>query len=39
MVLLDGTIVNVALPAMAGDLGRQTDEASWVITGYYLAFG
>ncbi|MFB9451905.1 MFS transporter, partial [Dactylosporangium vinaceum] len=39
MVLLDGTIVNIALPAVAGDLGLSPGAAQWPVTGYYLAFG
>ena len=35
--VLDTTIVNVALPQMAGNLGATTQEISWVSTGYILA--
>jgi DHA2 family multidrug resistance protein len=35
--ILDVTIVNVALPQMAGNLGATTDEIGWVATGYILS--
>lgn len=35
--VLDTTIVNVALPQMAGNLGATTQEISWVSTGYILS--
>jgi DHA2 family multidrug resistance protein len=34
---LDTTIVNVALPQMAGNLGATQQEISWVSTGYILS--
>ncbi len=37
MAIIDTSIVNVALPTMAGNLGAATDEISWVATGYILA--
>jgi DHA2 family multidrug resistance protein len=37
MAIIDSSIVNVALPNMAGNLGAATDEISWVATGYILA--
>jgi DHA2 family multidrug resistance protein len=37
MEVLDTTIVNVALPTMAGNLGCTTDEIAWVSTAYILA--
>ncbi|MGH7728580.1 MAG: DHA2 family efflux MFS transporter permease subunit [Vulcanimicrobiaceae bacterium] len=37
MAIIDTSIVNVALPTMAGNLGATTDEISWVATGYILA--
>ncbi|AIE84820.1 DHA2 family efflux MFS transporter permease subunit [Fimbriimonas ginsengisoli] len=37
MEVLDTTIVNVALPQMAGNLGATTQEIGWVSTGYILA--
>jgi EmrB/QacA subfamily drug resistance transporter len=39
MVVLDVTIVNVALPDMQVDLGFSADGLQWVITAYTLAFG
>ena len=33
---LDGTIVNVVLPDMAGDFGTDTSATSWVVTAYYV---
>ncbi|MEP6833533.1 MAG: DHA2 family efflux MFS transporter permease subunit [Gemmatimonas sp.] len=37
MEVLDTTIVNVALPQMAGNLGATQEEIGWVATGYILA--
>ncbi len=37
MEVLDTTIVNVALPQMAGNLGATQEEIAWVSTGYILA--
>ncbi len=34
---LDGTIVNVALPTIQGNLGASLDEATWVVTAYIIA--
>src|SRR3954462_10032393 len=39
MVVLDVTIVNIALPSAQRDLGFSADERQWVITAYALAFG
>jgi EmrB/QacA subfamily drug resistance transporter len=39
MVILDITVVNVALPAIQADLGIAVDNLQWVITAYTLAFG
>ena len=39
MVVLDATIVNVALPAIQTDLGFARADLQWVITAYTLAFG
>ncbi|WP_328451936.1 MFS transporter [Amycolatopsis sp. NBC_00438] len=39
MVVLDSTIVNIALPTAQHDLGFSTDNRQWVVTGYALAFG
>src|SRR5438309_2394482 len=35
--VLDTTIVNVALPQMAGNLGATSEEIGWVSTGYILS--
>ncbi len=35
--VLDTTIVNVAMPQMAGNLGATTEEIGWVSTGYILS--
>ena len=37
MEVLDTTIINVALPQMAGNLGATTTEIAWVSTSYILA--
>jgi len=39
MVILDGTIVNIALPRMQADLGFSDADRAWVVTAYTLAFG
>ena len=39
MVVLDGTIVNIALPFIQHDLDISTANLRWVVTGYALAFG
>jgi DHA2 family multidrug resistance protein len=39
MAVLDGTIVNVALPEIMGNLGLTISSAEWVLNGYLLAFG
>jgi EmrB/QacA subfamily drug resistance transporter len=39
MVILDATIVNVALPAIEGDLGLSTSGLQWVVNSYTLVFG
>ena len=39
MVVLDATIVNVALPSMQEALGFTTTGLAWVINAYTLAFG
>ena len=36
LALIDSSIVNVALPTIAGNLGASIDEVSWVATGYLL---
>jgi DHA2 family multidrug resistance protein len=37
MELLDTSIANVALPHIAGGLGRSFDETTWVLTSYLVA--
>jgi EmrB/QacA subfamily drug resistance transporter len=39
MVVLDATIVNIALPSAQLDLGFTTADRQWVVTAYALAFG
>jgi MFS family permease len=39
MVVLDATVVNVALPKIRDDLGFSVDNLTWVITAYSLTFG
>ncbi|MEV6169128.1 MFS transporter [Streptomyces sp. NPDC051954] len=39
MVVLDATIVNIALPSAQSDLGMTDANRQWVITAYTLAFG
>jgi hypothetical protein len=39
MVVLDVTIVNIALPSAQRDLGFSDADRQWVITAYALAFG
>lgn len=39
MVVLDASIVNIALPSMQIDLGISDADRQWVITAYTLAFG
>jgi len=38
-VVLDATIVNIALPAAQQDLGFADDQRQWIVTAYSLAFG
>ncbi|MFD3590384.1 MFS transporter [Streptomyces sp. NPDC058683] len=38
-VILDSTIVNIALPSAQADLGISDGNRQWVITAYALAFG
>ncbi len=38
MDLIDGTIVNVALPSMRSDLGASPAQLEWVVSAYLLAF-
>ena len=39
MVVLDATIVNIALPTAQKALGFDSDQRQWVVTAYSLAFG
>ncbi len=39
MEVLDTTIVNVALPHIAGSLSASNDEATWTLTSYLVANG
>ncbi|MFG2745102.1 MFS transporter [Streptomyces chartreusis] len=39
MVVLDATIVNIALPSAQADLGFSDSSRQWVVTAYSLAFG
>ena len=39
MVVLDATIVNIALPSAQNDLGFTDANRQWVVTAYALAFG
>ena len=39
MVVLDSTIVNIALPSAQRALGFSNSERQWVVTAYALAFG
>jgi len=39
MVVLDATIVNIALPSMQRDLHFSATGLEWVVNGYALAFG
>src|ERR1700716_1414810 len=39
MIVLDLTIVNIALPSAQLDLGFSNSDRQWIITSYALAFG
>jgi EmrB/QacA subfamily drug resistance transporter len=39
MIMLDNTVVNVALPSIQADLHLKISELEWVLTGYALTFG
>ncbi|MDH6590033.1 EmrB/QacA subfamily drug resistance transporter [Streptomyces sp. SAI-133] len=39
MVVLDGTITNIALPSIQTDLGVSAPNLAWVVNSYALAFG
>src|SRR5215210_8899427 len=38
MIMLDNTVVNVALPSIQRDLGTGLSELQWIVTGYALSF-
>jgi len=38
MIMLDNTVVNVALPSIQRDLGAKLSELEWIVTGYALTF-
>jgi EmrB/QacA subfamily drug resistance transporter len=39
MIVLDVTVVNVALPTIQDDLGFSTSNLAWVVNAYLIAFG
>ena len=39
MIVLDATVVNVALPAIQDDLGFSQSSLAWVVNAYLIAFG
>lgn len=39
MIVLDSTIVNVALPSIQQDLGFSQSDLAWVVNAYLIAFG
>src|ERR1700716_91132 len=39
MLVLDGTIVNIALPSAQQVLGFSDSDRQWVVTAYALSFG
>ncbi|WP_328690231.1 MFS transporter [Streptomyces phaeochromogenes] len=39
MLVLDDTVVSVALPSIQGELGFSTAGLAWVVNAYFLAFG
>ncbi len=39
MIMLDNTVVNVALPSIQADLGSSLSSLEWTINGYTLSFG
>jgi len=38
MIMLDNTVVNVALPSIQRDLHMQLSELEWIVSGYALTF-
>lgn len=39
MVVLDATVVNIALPSAQAALGFNNDDRQWIVTAYSLTFG
>src|SRR6201982_1030247 len=39
MIVLDVTVVNVALPSIQDNLGFSTSSLAWVVNAYLIAFG
>ena len=39
MLVLDVTVVNIALPSIQAEVGMAIGELQWVVTAYTLAFG
>src|SRR5262245_31226265 len=39
MVVLDASIVNIALPTIGKEVGISQENLSWVVNGYVLTFG
>ena len=39
MIMLDLTVIAIALPQMQEDLGMTASQSPWTVTGYSLAFG
>src|SRR6187431_985438 len=39
MIVIDATIVNVALPSIQQDLGFSQSSLAWVVNAYLIAFG
>ena len=39
MVVLDATVVNIALPTAQLDLGFNNSDRQWIVTAYALSFG
>src|SRR4051794_6830284 len=39
MIVLDATVVNVALPSIQQDLGFTQSNLAWVVNAYLIAFG
>src|SRR5215212_8851779 len=39
MIVLDATVVNVALPSIQDDLGFSQSNLAWIVNAYMIAFG